>query len=94
MAQAVISVLHEKGGKDMALRITLNEDFWEEYLRGQVWTLPLLADVCKVTDRVIRILGGNPGSMQLQGTNTYLVGAGRSRVLIDNGQVSSVKDVA
>lgn len=78
----------------MALRIPFNENFWKEYLSGQGSTLPRLQDVCKVTDRVMRVLGGNPGSMQLQGTNTYLVGTGRSRILIDTGQVSSRHDFA
>ncbi|POS86865.1 hypothetical protein EPUL_000666 [Erysiphe pulchra] len=44
--------------------------------------LPHLSDVEKLSSRVIRVLGGNPGHVS---SNTYIVGTGSFRILIDTG---------
>eukprot|EP00928_Gymnodinium_smaydae_P047889 TRINITY_DN31994_c0_g1_i1.p1 TRINITY_DN31994_c0_g1~~TRINITY_DN31994_c0_g1_i1.p1 ORF type:complete len:338 (-),score=29.09 TRINITY_DN31994_c0_g1_i1:65-1078(-) len=54
-------------------------------------TLPPVPIAARLSDRVFVALGMNPSAFSLRGTNTYLVGTGPKRILIDTGDADFVE---
>ena len=72
----------DKGGYRQ-INKALNICAFDDYLKGQIANLPHLDNVEQLTPRVLRVLGQNPGKFTFQGTNTFVLGTGASRILVD-----------
>uniref|UniRef100_A0A7S3PLG6 Metallo-beta-lactamase domain-containing protein n=1 Tax=Aplanochytrium stocchinoi TaxID=215587 RepID=A0A7S3PLG6_9STRA len=59
-----------------------------QHLKNGQRALPSLENIAKVSPLVTREMAQNGGSYTLQGTNTYIIGTGTDRLLLDTGSGS------
>jgi glyoxylase-like metal-dependent hydrolase (beta-lactamase superfamily II) len=64
----------------------LKRIYWKRRGYFMAVNIPPLPETAQVSSSVWRILGGNPSKFTLQGTNTYLLGQGKERILVDTAQ--------
>lgn len=64
----------------------LRRIYWKRRGYFMAVNIPSLPTVEQLSPSIWRILGGNPSKFTLQGTNTYLLGRGRERILVDTAQ--------
>ncbi|KIW01500.1 uncharacterized protein PV09_06979 [Verruconis gallopava] len=64
----------------------LRRIYWKRRGYFMAVNIPALPEIERVSSSIWRVLGGNPSKFTLQGTNTYLLGRGKERILIDTAQ--------
>ncbi|KAI9649719.1 hypothetical protein NHQ30_002300 [Ciborinia camelliae] len=77
--------------------IHLDDCIWKDWLSAQGASLPRLDDVEQITNHVLRILGDNPGPMQLQGTKIPILWVQEragSSLILENFLKSASVDLA
>ena len=56
------------------------------HFKGGQQTMPKMPDFDRLSPRVFTVIGKNPGPFALTGTNTYLIGQGPQKILLDTGE--------
>lgn len=64
----------------------LRRIYWKRRGYFMAVNIPALPQIEQISSSIWRIIGGNPSKFTLQGTNTYLLGRGRERILVDTAQ--------